>query len=54
MQNKTITNIASSLAVPYQNYQMLEKGKRKNVTIATLTRVFHALGYEPEIVLHKI
>ena len=26
----------------------------ENVTIATLTRVFHALGYEPEIVLHKI
>ena len=54
IQNKTITNVASSLEVPYQNYQMLEKGKRKNVTIATLTRVFHALGYEPEIVLHKI
>ena len=53
-QNKTITNIASSLDVPYQNYQMLEKGKRKNVTISTLTKAFNALGYEAEIVLHKI
>ena len=29
IQNKTITNVASSLEVPYQNYQMLEKGSEK-------------------------
>ena len=49
--HKSVTQMASAMEIPYQNYLSLENGKRKNLTVSTIKKAFAALGYIPEITL---
>jgi antitoxin HicB len=52
MKNYTMTDVARSMGVSYQNYQQIEAGK--NLTLKSLKRAASALGATVEIKLHAV
>jgi predicted RNase H-like HicB family nuclease/DNA-binding XRE family transcriptional regulator len=41
--------VAQALGVPYQNYWRIEKGERKNLTLATLQKIVAIFGHKLDV-----
>lgn len=41
--------VAKALGVPYQNYWRIEKGERKNLTLATLQKIVSIFGHKLDV-----
>ncbi|WP_116963054.1 type II toxin-antitoxin system HicB family antitoxin [Fastidiosibacter lacustris] len=49
--NMTMIQMANAMDIAYQNYQAIESGKRKNLTLITLKKAFAAIGCQARLQL---